>query len=172
MQDVLGTAKSIKQMKEICQTLKERIQKDIEENGEPTDSTVIPYWRCQPYIRSNPGVKRTLDEMKEDEERSKEVAKVRQMKKALKKQKVRARSERTWSICAKCQVNPKGLKCSFDLCRICCRIKANDVALGCRGHRIKAACLKEDESTSKETNNLLVEEKDVNETVKTEQLSS
>ena len=30
--------------------------------------------------------------MKEDEERSKEVAKVRQMKKALKKQKVRARS--------------------------------------------------------------------------------
>ena len=27
------------------------LQKDIEENGEP-ESTVIPYWRCQPYIRS------------------------------------------------------------------------------------------------------------------------
>ena len=27
------------------------LQKDIEENGE-SKSTVIPYWRCQPYIRS------------------------------------------------------------------------------------------------------------------------
>ncbi|KAL9957454.1 hypothetical protein ACROYT_G039090 [Oculina patagonica] len=169
MRDVLGTAKSIKHMKEICQTLKERVQKDIEQNGEP-DSSVIPYWRCQPYIRSNPGVKRTLDEMKEDEERLKEVAKVREMKKALKKQKVKAKNERTWAICAKCQVNPKGMKCSFDLCRICCRIKANDVALDCPGHRIKAARLKKNDAAPKEINNLV--EKDVNETVKTEQLPS
>ena len=26
------------------------LQKDIEENGEP-ESSVLPYWKCQPYIR-------------------------------------------------------------------------------------------------------------------------
>ena len=26
------------------------LQKDIEENGEP-ESSVVPYWKCQPYIR-------------------------------------------------------------------------------------------------------------------------
>ena len=43
-------------------------------------------------FRSNPGVKRTLDEMKEDEERIKEVTKAREMKKAMKKKKVKARN--------------------------------------------------------------------------------
>ena len=28
----------------------------------------------------------------------------------------------------------QGMKCSFDLCRICCRIKAIDEALGCQGN--------------------------------------
>lgn len=171
MRDVLGTAKSIEKMKEVCWTLKERIQKDIEENGGDQDSTVIPYWRCQPYIRSNPGVKRTLDEMKKEEERIKEVTKAREMKKAMKKKKVKARNERTWSICAKCEVNPKGMKCSFDLCRICCRIKAIDDALDCPGHRIKAARLKADDSTPKEIDNHLAE-KDLNKAVETEQLPS
>ena len=41
--------------------------------------------------RSNTSVKRTLDQVKEEEERSKEVAKLREMRKALKKQKVKAR---------------------------------------------------------------------------------
>lgn len=134
MRDILGTAKSIEVMKEVCQTLKERVQRDIEENGE-TDSSEIPYWRCQPYIRSNTSVKRTLDQVKEEEERSKEVAKLREMRKALKKQKVKARRERTWDICAKCEVNPKGLKCVFDLCRTCCHIKVNEGVTDCRGHR-------------------------------------
>lgn len=26
------------------------LQKDIEENGKP-ESSVLPYWKCQPYIR-------------------------------------------------------------------------------------------------------------------------
>ena len=43
-------------------------------------------------FRSNPGVKRTLDEMKEDEERIKEVTKAREMKKAMNKKKVKARN--------------------------------------------------------------------------------
>ncbi|CAH3172070.1 unnamed protein product [Porites lobata] len=64
--------------------------KDIEENGKP-ESSVLPYWKCQPYIRANSGVKRTLDEVKEDEERHKEVIKMRKMRKAMKKEKVRAR---------------------------------------------------------------------------------
>ena len=41
--------------------------------------------------RSNTSVKRTLDQVKEEEERSKEVAKLREMRKALKKQKVKER---------------------------------------------------------------------------------
>ena len=41
--------------------------------------------------RSNTSVKRTLDQVKEEEERSKEVAKLREMRKALKKQKVKVR---------------------------------------------------------------------------------
>ena len=41
--------------------------------------------------RSNTSVKRTLDQVKGEEERSKEVAKLREMRKALKKQKVKAR---------------------------------------------------------------------------------
>ena len=45
-----------------------------------------------PCFRSKPGVKRTLDEMKEDEERVKEVTKAREMKKAMKKKKVKARN--------------------------------------------------------------------------------
>lgn len=170
MRDALGTAKSIEKMKEVCRTLKERIQKEIEGTRPEPDLAVISYWRCQPYIRSNPGVKRTLDEMKEDEERIKEVTKAREMKKALKKKRVKVRNERIWSICAKCQVNPKGLKCSFDLCRICCRDKAIDEDVDCPGHRIKAARLKAADLTPKEINNHFVE-KDVNKLlVETEQL--
>jgi len=171
MRDKLGTAKSIQEMKEICQTLKERTQKDIEENGE-SKSTVIPYWRCQPYIRSNAGVKRTLDEMKEDEERAKEVVKLRQMKKALKKKKVQARRERRWDICTQCEVNPKGLKCSFNLCRVCCRDrKGNDESKHCPAHRTKAARLKEENANSTEVNSPLAAN-DINITVQTEELPS
>lgn len=152
MRDKLGTAKSIQEMKEICQTLKDRTLKDIEKNGEP-GSDVIPYWKCQPYIRTNSGVKRTLDEMKEEEERAKEVVKLRQMKKALKKEKVRVRRERRWDICTKCVVNPKGLKCLYNLCRVCCRERNTaDEAKHCPGHRVKAVRLNEEEWTPKETN--------------------
>lgn len=152
MRERLGSAKSIQEMKEICQTLKERTQKDIEENSEP-ETTVIPYWRCQPYIRSNSGVKRSLDEMKKDEERIKEVVKLRQTRKALKKQKVQARRERSWDICSQCEVNPKGLKCSFSFCRVCCRDRKTDgEAKHCPAHRIKATRLKEDDSSTKERN--------------------
>ena len=42
-------------------------------------------------LRPNSGVKRSLEETSEDEERLKEVVKLRQMKKALKKQKVQAK---------------------------------------------------------------------------------
>ena len=42
-------------------------------------------------FRPNSGVKRSLEETSEDEERLKEVVKLRQMKKALKKQKVQAK---------------------------------------------------------------------------------
>ncbi|CAH3013647.1 unnamed protein product, partial [Porites evermanni] len=134
MRDILGTAKSIKEMKEICSTLKDRTLKDIEENGEP-ESTVLPYWKCQPYIRANSGIKRTLDEVREDEERHQEVIKMRKMRKAIKKEKVRARRERTWDICTKCEVNPKGLKCLFNLCRVCCRDrKTTDFTQHCPGN--------------------------------------
>lgn len=156
MRDILGTAKSIEVMKEVCRTLKERVQRDIEENGEP-DSSVIPYWRCQPYIRSNTSVKQTLDQVKE-EERSKEVAKLREMRKAMKKQKVKARRERTWDICVKCEVNPKGLKCLFDLCRTCCRIKVIEGATDCRGHRKRLKG--HDATTLKEAINDLPEKTD------------
>ena len=47
---------------------------------------------CYPCFRSNPGVKRTLDGMKEYEERIKKVTKAREMKKAMKKKKVKAQN--------------------------------------------------------------------------------
>ncbi|KAM7450509.1 tRNA-dihydrouridine(16/17) synthase [NAD(P)(+)]-like protein [Porites harrisoni] len=171
MRDKLGTAKSIKEMKEICSTLKERTLKDIEENGKP-ESSVLPYWKCQPYIRANSGVKRTLDEVKEDEERHKEVIKMRKMRKAMKKEKVRARRERTWDICTKCEVNPKGLKCLFNLCRVCCRDrKTTAFTQHCPGHRVRGVRLNEDDQPLKETSNGL-EVKHDDETVKTKHESA
>ncbi|XP_068673124.1 tRNA-dihydrouridine(16/17) synthase [NAD(P)(+)]-like [Montipora foliosa] len=152
VREILGAAKSITEMKEICMILKIRIQKDIEENGEHK-STTIPYWRCQPYIRSNYGVKRTLEETQEDEERAKEVVKLREMKKALKKQKVKAKRERRWDICTRCEVNPKGMKCSFNLCRVCCRDRSEkEEPKHCSGHRIKTSRLRGNDVDCKDLN--------------------
>lgn len=148
----LGGAKSLQEMKEICQNLKCRVQKDIEEKGERKTSG-IPYWICQPYIRPNSGVKRSLEETSEDEERLKEVVKLRQMKKALKKQKVQAKRERRWDICGRCNVNPKGMKCSFSLCRVCCGGRSeNEELKHCPGHRTKAPRLKEAVTNTKDFN--------------------
>lgn len=123
-------------------------------DGEPTDDYVpdcnlmIPPWICQPYYRMPPAEHKQLIEEKQKaaEKRVKQKyfdkdgnAISRKHMKKLKRleKRVKVKIERHEELCVmpECD-NTKGLKCEFNLCRVCCRKKVFVENLNCAGHKM------------------------------------
>jgi tRNA-dihydrouridine synthase 1 len=121
-------------------------------DGEPSEDYVadynlrIPPWICQPYYRTPPDeYKQMLEEkQKAQEDRPKpkyfdsegnEISRKRMKKLKRLEKRVKIKIERHQELCSvkKCD-NTRGLKCEFNLCRICCRKKCFDDNLHCSSH--------------------------------------
>lgn len=122
-------------------------------DGEPTEDFVpdynltIPPWICQPYYRPPPAEHKQMLEVKmkaaEQNRKHKYFDKEgnaisRKHMKKLKRLEKRAKIkiERRGEMCELDCDNTRGLKCEFNLCRICCRKKCFDDSLNCSGHKL------------------------------------
>ena len=121
-------------------------------DGEPSENDVpdynlkLPPWICQPYYRMPPEEHKQKLEEKQREAEQRVTPKFfdkegnaisRKLMKKLKRLEKRAniKIERHGELCKMCE-NTRGLKCDFNLCRICCRKKCFDDTLNCSGHKV------------------------------------
>uniref|UniRef100_A0A1A9WW05 tRNA-dihydrouridine(16/17) synthase [NAD(P)(+)]-like n=1 Tax=Glossina brevipalpis TaxID=37001 RepID=A0A1A9WW05_9MUSC len=112
----------------------------------------LPPWLCQPYIRLSPEIhKQVIAEkarLAEDPSREKrqyydnegkEISRKR-MKKLRRRfrrpDKPEGKHDRHLENCQQCCCNPLGFKCTFRLCRICCRERCYSENYDCLGHGI------------------------------------
>ncbi|KAI1294903.1 tRNA-dihydrouridine(16/17) synthase [NAD(P)(+)]-like [Halotydeus destructor] len=119
----------------------------------------VPYYLCQPYFRPlepieernheserHGAVKRPLDENGQLED-SLEMAngpdgqvlsknKLKKMEKYRTKKLKDVSGRKNTPLCLKCP-NPRGTKCSFELCKKCCVVNCYTDHVDCEGHRFK-----------------------------------
>lgn len=119
----------------------------------------LPPWLCQPYIRTPPEVyKRVLDEKQKitnspdyekreyyDDEGNqisrKRMKRLRRQSRKLQhsqnsvnvEPKLIQKIQRMIVLCRLCK-NPMGMKCEFEMCRLCCRGKCRSEGISCAGH--------------------------------------
>ncbi|XP_003743206.2 tRNA-dihydrouridine(16/17) synthase [NAD(P)(+)]-like [Galendromus occidentalis] len=158
----LASAKSIDDFLTVNKDMRERLKKASSARRPFTAWELkcgvkpIPIYRCQPYLRPDPeessddqaqrkGPSKTIDQMidlVQDLERPADVDLKALSKNKLKKlmryprRSVAILSERTvFSLCKgeNCK-NPKGIKCTFAMCRACCRSYARLERLTCETH--------------------------------------
>jgi tRNA-dihydrouridine synthase 1 len=117
----------------------------------------LPAWLCQPYVRPTPEehlrkqeeykerdrrletAKREMVEEEEDKkvEGSLSKKKLKKLEKNSMKALSRAAAARDgMKTCPQCQKNPASNKCSYCLCRACCKPKCYAEELDCEGHGI------------------------------------
>lgn len=154
----MATAMTIEAFREVVNSLREKYLPFHEGekvwDGEPTENSVIdfnlaiPPWICQPYYRPPPAEHKQMQEekMKAAEQNRKHKyfdkegnAISRKHMKKLKRLEKRAKTkiERHGELCELIDCdNTRGLKCEFNLCRICCRKKCLDDSLNCAGHKL------------------------------------
>ncbi|XP_026472630.1 tRNA-dihydrouridine(16/17) synthase [NAD(P)(+)]-like [Ctenocephalides felis] len=120
-------------------------------SAEPTYNLVFPPWMCQPYVRPPP--EEHLKKVEENQNKSADLLPKRnyedadgnmisrkRMKKLrrIQRRPIRDPSEyvkRTGEYCLCCP-NPIGDKCTYTLCKKCCKEKCYHENLDCAGHRI------------------------------------
>ncbi|GFS65831.1 hypothetical protein NPIL_99151 [Nephila pilipes] len=102
-----------------------------------------PPWICQPYVRPPPVMETSRQNIDKTEESStsekRSISENGLSKKKLKK--LQKNPEKQFGVkkfvFEKCQncLNPKGSKCSYQLCKSCCRKKSFNELLDCVGHK-------------------------------------
>lgn len=154
----MATAYSIESFREVVRHLGDKYRPfhdgDSVWNGEPTEDDVpdcnlrIPPWICQPYYRIPPAEHKQMLEEKQKaaEQRVKQKyfdkegnaisrKHMKKLKRLEKRSKIKI--ERHDELCTKEECdNTRGLKCEFNLCRICCRKKCFEDTLNCLGHKV------------------------------------
>lgn len=114
---------------------------------------------CQPYIRAPPEIHKRIQAEKQelandlccekreyfdDEGNQISRKRMKRLRRYSRKaqhspytmeigQKLIQRPERILSLCQLCR-NPLGLKCEFEMCRLCCREKCRTEDISCPGH--------------------------------------
>nr|XP_042902317.1 tRNA-dihydrouridine(16/17) synthase [NAD(P)(+)]-like [Parasteatoda tepidariorum] len=105
-----------------------------------------PPWICQPYVRPDP-VASAQKVKKEKSAPENEIAPCgikrqncdnslskKKLKKLLKNPRKQFSIKKAFDVCSLCP-NPKGTKCTYQLCKSCCRDKSFKENLDCSGHR-------------------------------------
>lgn len=110
----------------------------------------LPPWICQPYVRIPPEehIQKMAQKAKESQEKENcsqghkrildangEVLSKKKMKKLARKPSFHPHCRREMPICSICP-NPVGLKCSYSLCKCCCKKKCYTEEKDCSGHKI------------------------------------
>eukprot|EP00126_Sphaerothecum_destruens_P004801 Sdes_comp18385_c0_seq2m8207 len=163
IREQMATAKSIQEFYGFVEDIKQRVHQ-LEEAKEDLgrahsrfpDATLIPFWRVQPYIRhassiSQDGfppipqsVKRNFDTLedscKDEEKENVELQKIQaiRLQKKINREKQRQMQRemrKKIPLCEKCSL-PKGLKCIFNYCRVCCKQFCRESIKDCEGHKI------------------------------------
>lgn len=130
-------------------------ENENEKKSENIYNLSLPPWICQPYIRMHPDdhVKLISEKQRaaKDPERIQPVfidddgnkisrklmKKLRRASRRPNAKGVRSKKERVLPLCkngTEC-VNPMGVKCVRELCRICCRDKCYQNKIECSGHK-------------------------------------
>lgn len=123
---------------------------ELPDNNESDCNLKMPPWICQPYYRPPPAEARQMLAEKQEaaERRVKQKyfdkdgnaisrKKMKKLKRLEKRAKIKI--ERHGELCTKSDCdNTRGLKCDFDLCKICCRKKSSNEAVNCVGHKMFA----------------------------------
>ncbi|XP_028129523.2 tRNA-dihydrouridine(16/17) synthase [NAD(P)(+)]-like isoform X2 [Diabrotica virgifera virgifera] len=151
----LGSANTMKQFKEIVNEIKGMYEpyhnglKVWEETTErDTQNILLPPWLCQSYVREDPEnhIKKVEEKKMEEPENKRQYedseGRTISRKKMKRLRRISRRPEKPENLadrpsekCSVC-VNPLGSKCSYRLCKKCCRDKCYVEDLDCKGHRI------------------------------------
>ncbi|XP_048762368.1 tRNA-dihydrouridine(16/17) synthase [NAD(P)(+)]-like isoform X2 [Ostrea edulis] len=149
IRDIIASGKSLECFRLATLKLKERCLADAEKHKTNPElfSTELPfpYWICQPYVRPDPNDKeknkdkRTVKRPLEEKLQSPEFAGMskNKVKKLLRNplKKLARSSEENYEKCVAC-ANIRGRKCSYMMCKNCCKVKTFRETLDCKGHRI------------------------------------
>uniref|UniRef100_A0A8R2GDD1 tRNA-dihydrouridine(16/17) synthase [NAD(P)(+)] n=1 Tax=Bombyx mori TaxID=7091 RepID=A0A8R2GDD1_BOMMO len=159
---LLATAQNINDFKKVCENLKNKYQPyqegkihyEDEENISRTGyNLILPPWICQPYVRMSPEAHtQKMHELSKNQnnQECKRInedqdgnhisrKKMKKMKRMMRRPQKADQNQngRNGDICFndKCP-NPLGGKCTYKLCKKCCKNKCYEEDLDCRGHRI------------------------------------
>lgn len=147
VRDIIAVGKTLECFRLATLKLKERCLADAEKYKENPDlfpsELPFPYWICQPYVRPNPYIedkeKKTVKRPLEEKLQSPEFAGLskNKVKKLLRNpmKKLGRNSEENYEKCVNCP-NIRGRKCSYMMCKNCCKEKTFRETLDCKGHRI------------------------------------
>ncbi|XP_061191189.1 tRNA-dihydrouridine(16/17) synthase [NAD(P)(+)]-like [Saccostrea echinata] len=149
IRELIAVGRSLECFRLATLKLKERCLADAEkykENPELFSSELpFPYWICQPYVRPDPNDvdknkdKKTIKRPLEEKLQSPEFAGLskNKIKRLLRNplKKLTRGSEENYEKCVAC-CNIRGRKCSYMMCKNCCKEKTFREILDCKGHRI------------------------------------
>ncbi|XP_077870018.1 tRNA-dihydrouridine(16/17) synthase [NAD(P)(+)]-like [Saccoglossus kowalevskii] len=146
----LARAKNLESIKQVNDELKKRCQEDMKtSNGLLNGKLPLPYWICQPFVRTSPAESKKMKQEKSlkrplasigDQDRNYEGLSKNQIKKRMRNPSIKFDSNgqkkgKQYQKCVNCG-NPKGLRCIFELCRSCCKNKAHKMMADCPGHHL------------------------------------
>ncbi|GIX88278.1 hypothetical protein CDAR_392411 [Caerostris darwini] len=148
----IGSVNTLEEFRSAVLELKNKYEmNDMSSNStESMEKYGLPYppWICQPYVRTvkpQESSKQVLDKSKTGSEESAAIQKrpitentlSRKKMKKLEKNPDKQFGEKKFKF-EKCQTcsNPKGERCSYQLCKVCCRKKTFNELLDCIGHKL------------------------------------
>ncbi|CAK1550405.1 unnamed protein product [Leptosia nina] len=161
--EILATAQNIDDFKKVCVILRDKylpyhlgeiVMCDDENVTRQAFDLILPPWLCQPYVRmspeahtekmetlnkkqNHPEIKRSLEDPRSNSISRKKMKKLARIMRRPIKPDADKQPGRGADICINdvCP-NPLGSKCSYRLCKKCCRNKCYEDDLDCRGHGI------------------------------------
>ncbi|GFR72101.1 tRNA-dihydrouridine(16/17) synthase [NAD(P)(+)]-like [Elysia marginata] len=165
LRDLFASAKDVNEFREAADKLRDASQADVEKfkedplNFKQELELPLPYWICQPYVRPSPHEERIIDpenrEMRKqiNLKRAENILKINSLEAGFSMNKIKKMLKNPYKNhdpalkpkfepCIQCK-NPKGLKCEFNLCKTCCRERADLEMKGCIGHNIRRKDLSE-----------------------------
>eukprot|EP00731_Ephydatia_muelleri_P029180 Em0020g824a len=135
--DELALAKSVDALEAVSLKLKalvlETLSEDELNDSCPKDGSSIPFWRCQPNLRSLSASEKAPKRPRPPPESDGSVVQESKKKKYKERGPVPVK-RKEWSVCTACSANPKGQRCAYNMCKCCCREKCRSEGVECIGH--------------------------------------